>query len=355
MPSETAVETLGDLDDALGAAAFDDAERLLERLAAEYDSVRGDEAALRERVVSVRDRVDPPDGPDPVPLTRYVKTQAATSLGRSGVLVGTRRLLTDPESAPVDDVRSQIADLRDQEQTLLDAAASASAVVEEADVQLPALLVVTGTRLEEGPYVPDRDFDLVSSVENVGGEPAAGVRFELDAPDGVSASPAAADLGTLAPGERAEARFTVRAAETGEFTLTVVATADGDPATQSNTARMSVVGAATLAERALEAVTTAQQRIEDSGAGESRRQALLAELETAERKIEEGLSRLDAGKDRQADGQFGAATRVLGAFLNTLDAGGRGRGGTGLSASTRRSARRLADAAIELLSLARDI
>lgn len=252
MPNESTIQTLGALQDAIGVEEFDDAGGLLKQLADRYNSTRGAETALREKVVSTRTRIESDDLELLNTLIQFVQTQSATSTGRAGVLVGTRRFLVNPESGSATDIQEQITDLRAQEETFLKVEASASTVIEN-DVQFPAKLVVTHGQLEEGSYITNKGYELVMTVENVGDEPVDAVSIEAETPDMISTTPTLSDVGSLSPGESADATFTIAATDVGDYTISVNPSIDDTIEIQSNAVCLTVVDSSTLSERALNA------------------------------------------------------------------------------------------------------
>jgi hypothetical protein len=185
----------------------------------------------------------------------------------------------------------------------------------------------------------------------VGDATAAGVTVGVNAEDAVTATPAESDVGDVAGGATFSTTTTVDADSPGEYRLEVVVGADDDDVeSDTNAVQFTVQGADSLSEQALESLKQARDRLTDSDGGRGGRRSLVAKLDTAIKKIEQGRQHLDQGNDRQADNQFTAASRVLGAFLNKLDSESRNAGN--LSDSTRTGLRNTVRTAIELLGLA---
>lgn len=351
MPSEAAVDTLERLRGAIDNGALGEADRLLEDLVDTYASVRAEESALERKATAVRNRVEVLDGGIPDELTDFVTTSAATSMGRGGVLWGTRQYLLDPAEGGAEDLKGQIADLVEQEETFLEAETALRSTFDAVNVDLPAILVATGSELSDGPHTTDTVYDLTATARNVGDKPASSITLLVDAPDRVSVSPASADVGTLAPDGTVAREFTVEAGSPGEYNVNVVVeSGDGNVDADSSTTQFTVLGPDGLSEQALEAVRLAKTRVKDSDLKKGRRQSLLSKLSSAETKVEQGRAQLERDNEKQADTQFRAATRILGAFLNALDGGGKP--SRSLDDATRTALENLASTAIDQLSLA---
>lgn len=349
MPSEGALTILEGLDEAIADESFDEAETLLEDLVSEYDVLRREEAVLGAEALAVRDRVDPTQGESAQPFTSFVQTSSGTSMGRAGVMLGTRQFLLDPGAGGASDLRAQIDELREQEQAFLDAETEVRAALDNIDADLPAELVLSRGDIEDGPYVPGQPYELTATVANIGDDKAESVRIRVEAPDGVTASPGSLDLGTLGPDEEWSNQFSLTAASAGEYTVTVYAESD-DLDTDSQTATFSVVGPDNISKQALEVVRRAQTRLGESDLKRGQAQSLQSKLETAETKIDQGRAQLKRGNHKRADNQFEAASRVLGAFLNTLESNGKP--SRELTATTHTSLKNLAATAIDQLALA---
>ncbi len=324
MPSEAVVTTLENLQTALDDQAFAEAERLLADLGDAYGTMRGEEAALERKAIAVRDRVEPLDGGIPDELSAFVTTGSATSMGRGGVLWGTKQYLLDPTEGGVDSLKQQVGDLKEQEETFLEAEIALQSTLDTVDVDLPAILVVSRAQLPDGPYIPGHGYEFTAAALNVGDTPAESVSLRVETPDGVSVSRSSADVGTLEPDQEAVRTFTVEADGPGGYNVGgVVESADGDVGSDSNTAQFTVVGADDLSEQALEAVRRTETRLKDSDLKKGEAKSLLSKLTAAEKKIEHGRSHLDRGNEQRADNQFEAATRILGAFLNERNSNGK--------------------------------
>lgn len=319
MPSDATVATLESLRDALEDEAFSDVDRLLEELATGYDSLRGDETALERRALATRERVDPVDDGIPDELTTFVKTSSATSIGRAGVLWGTRQFLLDPAAGGGDDLSQQITELREQEETFLDVESSVQTALDAVDVELPAELAVTESQISDGPYVRGQAYELTAAAINVGDEPAESVSVRVEAPDDVSTSPAKVGLGTLGPGEQASQQFTLMAATAGEYTVSVVAESGDGGQQDSNAVSFTVLDPGRLSEQVLESIRTARQRVEDSDLKRGRKRSLQSKLDSAAKKVERGRSELERGNRDKSNNQFKAAVQILGGFLNHLE------------------------------------
>lgn len=353
MPDEEITSTLQALEQALSEGAFGAIDRELETLASQYDAVRSEEAAVERQATATRERVDPVTDGIPDALTTYVKTSAATSIGRAGVLWGTKQYLLDPEEGGAADLREQIGDLREHERTFLEAETEVEEDLETLDIELPPQIVVTEARLPDGPYIPGRSYELTGTVQNVGDQTAEDVTVSVRAPDAVSVESATDDERTLAGGSETSSTFAVEAASPSKYWLEVQADTAGDTVgADANAVQFTVFGADTLSQQALETVQRTRDRLGDSDQERGESRSLDSKLATAEKKIKRGRRQLNEGNDKRAGNQFGAAVQTLGAFLNALD--GNGQPVRELSDATRTALDTLARTAIDQLTLAQE-
>lgn len=346
---------------------FTAAKEAIDALSAEYDDLRIPETARFDGAVVAREQRETPVSREL--MSDYARTHSATALARSSFLGAAVAYLADPSSVEVDQATNVASNLRDQEASFQDLAPDVDD--ELTDVTLPPHVVVASASGPDGPALVDEPVTIEVTVANVGDGPATGVMVTASVGGDGTVTPESTSVDGLDGGESAAVDLTFTADASGTHSVTIATTHDdassGNPRAERKVS-VEIVAPADLAEAAMETIATVRDRVESAELDRGLERSLLAKLDTAESKVEDGLAALNQGQEQQANGQFKAATRSIGAFLNQLSAGddsnGRGGGGRGqgnngsgagdLPETLERSIKQLAQNTIEQLSLARN-
>lgn len=232
-----------------------------------------------------------------------------------GLLGATASFQRDPTETDPDTLVNAVNNAIDREQTLQSRGEAADSVLDS--VSLPAALTVSERESLPQPLPLGTNTRVGITVANAGDEPATAVELTVDASGGVSVDGGPEQLGSIDGGDQVttELGFAVRS----PGTATLEFTASGDNVSQSNaTVSVAVVGKGELVDTIVEDLERLRSVL---GSLDTRlARPLKKKLDTAERNLDNARRFIGRGRGKQANTQLTAATRVLGAFLNAVEA-----------------------------------
>lgn len=313
--SQTIPGLLSEFEQAIETANYQTAAQTVNTLTDRYETQMAADEIRMTRAFGASDISVNTPAYDSVQM--YAVNATAVAQARAGFLTQVTSYLSDPATATSQSILEPTRTLREREETLSEAREFATDAIEGATVPAAVQLLTTEFPTRFNPKGASET--LTVAVGNAGDSPADGVVIEVTDPDGLTVTPSTTDLGTLDPRERATVAVEVTYDVAGEYTLTV----DLDPTLDSTDfERLDVI-----VRTKLDLITTGIEGIEDFrarlGAVEMKdgpQNGLDSKLANANRKTEQAKGFAMDGRAKQANNMLNAATRILGAFLNQLDA-----------------------------------
>lgn len=316
MTTTEIVETLESIRSAVADQQRATATELFAELGTRYDDAASAEAFRRQRFLLVRDRGGvSPDQQEA--LIQYLTTATRVQARRGSLLITAARY-TSGQDVDRESFLSGIETTKNIEETLLEERDAAESV--EVSDPLPALVALTDFSTPIDPIPKGQSRELSVVVGNAGDTEATEVSVELSADGSVALDPETATLGTVA--DSTSVSVSVTGTKAGEFQVTANLSSAGD-GSDFESGSVEVIGAIEAIRIAREHVANALDKVPSGGrGGGGRGQSLRAKLSNADKKLEDAVEFAEQGQSRQTDNALRAASQILGALLNQLDASG---------------------------------
>lgn len=269
--------------------------------------------------------------------TEYLNAVTAADQARIAVDVAMIEYIGDESEA--DDIIEIVESAIEVEASLNDSIEKFTSQIDESDVSLPAILVLTGPDRITFPENLYRHYEY--TVTNVGGESATGIKLELEADLDLDIHPN--EIESISANEEVTVELSGSSVNTGVHELKLSATSDADSDAISISA--GVASKKNYLESALQDVdelrrTLAETRKSDESeedtndgsdnANQSRNnnesqsreglRGLERQLEQVTKKIEESIYRIEQNRrERQINNKIEASINQLEAFMNQVD------------------------------------
>lgn len=312
--------------------------------------------AYDERAVEQRPRIERAKalarrtaGDVPEDLRSYLEHLAGVRFNRAGALISLRMTLVYSEQTdeqPLDLVET----LRQRERALQGAADAVSNRVDE--VSIPPFPAVEGIDAPARALGKGSTGAVTATILNAGDGALTGLSSTTAVPDGLELVDGPELPERLGPGASKEVTVTVRGAAVGDYTVSIHVS-DDSGREGVDSALLEVLGKGGFVDRGQGHLDQLRTTVEDaappSGGLE---QQLLSKIDAAEDSLSDADHRIERSKPKQANNRIKTASRQLGAFINAVEADGKGKGKSSLPESRRVTFVESASDTIDLLSAA---
>lgn len=314
MVSSNVPTILTELSEKVADDDYEVVESLLDRLETEYEKVETQEEAQMQQVIAGRDSVDVTETTYET-FDRYARHYLSVEMARASVLGLGGLYLTDPRQIESEVFQQNIDDLNNQEVSFVETGEETDSILDT--LELPALITFIQVT-EPGQVLKGERFTIETTVQNVGDATADTVAVEHESE--LPVSPKSENLSALSPDEQFSAEFIGDATVTGahDIELSLTSTNAGQAIEQVTINIVDKSDVAGLAQSSIGDLSAQINESDEVTGGDER--ALIEELDSAEEKIERALEFIDENRIKTANNNLKAATRNMGAFLNSFEA-----------------------------------